>query len=244
LVAIEKEGTMKQIYLTLVLGLVLAPLTGANADSAFPLMNLQESQQTMQGHYKDDATTVIYSVKQANCNGVSCFYILWDSEVKRIETWLKPDGWPIRTVYQKLKTQERVEIEYTNIGATYRYSKDGKSKTTQIKEKELIESLMIDVMLLSYPFEKPQEKVAYFIDADSDKGSTYRLFAKLDGIEEVMAAGTTQKAYKIKVGVKGVAGLFAPTFYFWYSVEKPHRYLKYQGPDEQFVLVSGEIVMQ
>ena len=65
------------------------------------------------------------------------------------------------------------------------------------------------------------------------------MFAKLDAVEEVTVAGVKHQAYKIKLGVSGFVGLFAHTYYLWYAVAPPHRYLKYQGPDESYELKEG-----
>ncbi|MGE5599332.1 MAG: hypothetical protein ACM3XS_08130 [Bacteroidota bacterium] len=37
------------------------------------------------------------------------------------------------------------------------------------------------------------------------------------------------EAYKLEMGVPGAAGFFAAKYkyYFWYSVDKPHYFLKY-----------------
>jgi hypothetical protein len=153
---------------------------------------------------------------------------------------LWPDGRPIRTRYLKPKEKTVVDILYTANGAIYKYKEEGETETTKISQKGLVETLALDVLLMAFPFEKKSRQVVFYgIDTDSDDGAVYKFYAEIDEVETVKIRGEEIKAYKVEVALKGVEGLFGPTFYFWYSYDAPHRYLMYEGPDEKFVGLEG-----
>jgi hypothetical protein len=210
----------------------------------FSLRELQPGQMTMQGHYDDQKTTATYTVTRETHDGKPCLRAVWDSSIKKIDMWMWPDGSPIRSRLEKAKENIIVEIEYTPDGASYKYTEKGKTETTRIKQKDLIEVLAIDLLLVAFPFErKDQEVIFHGIDADSDDGDTYKFYAEVDQVETVVIGGRKIKAYKIELGLKGVVGLFAPEFHFWYSYDKPHEYLMYDGPDEKFIKTGGRIAL-
>jgi hypothetical protein len=210
----------------------------------FPLDRLQPGQMTMSGHYDDQKTSATYTVTRETHDGSPCLRAVWDSRIKKIDMWMRPDGTPIRSRLEKPEEGVVVEIEYTPGGAVYKYTEKGETETTRIKQKGLIEVLAIDLLLVAFPFEhKDREVIFYGIDADSDDGDTYKFYAEVDEIETVTIGGQKIKAYKIELGLKGVVGLFAPEFHFWYSFEKPHEYLMYDGPDEKFVKTGGRLAL-
>jgi hypothetical protein len=211
------------------------------AGSPFSLRGLQPGQMTMTGHYDDEKTRATYTVTRETHQGKPCLRAVWDSSIKKIDMWMWLDGTPIRSRYQRSKDGISVQIEYTPSGASYRYTDKGETETFQIEQKNLVESLALDLLLVAYPFDKGGEVVFYGIDADSDDGDVYKFYVELDEVETIQAMGKKVKAFKVEMSLKGFVGLFAPTYYFWYSCEKPHRYLKYEGPDEEFVITGGEL---
>lgn len=216
----------------------------AGRTAPFSLRELQPAQMTMRGHYDDQKTTATYTVTRETHHGKPCLRAVWDSSIKKIDMWMWPDGTPIRSRLNKPKEGITVEIEYTAGGAVYKYTEKGETETTRIKQKGLIEVLAIDLLLVAFPFDQKDREIVFFgIDADSDDGDTYKFYAEIDEVETVKIGGKRIKAYKVELGLKGVVGLFAPEFHFWYSFEKPHEYLMYEGPDEKFVKTGGRIAL-
>jgi hypothetical protein len=213
------------------------------AKGPFQMHGLQPGKMTMQGHYDEVKTTATYTVTKETHAGKPCYRAIWSTSVKKIDMLFWPDGQPIRSRYEKPGKKTVVEIEYTPSGAKYKYTENGETTKTTVKQKGLIESLALDLLLMAYPFEKGTEVIFYGIDADSDDGDEYEMYAELEKVETIKVLGKNVKAYKIEMSLKGFTGLFAPTFYFWYSFDKPHRYLKYSGPDEEFVLTGGGLAL-
>jgi len=96
---------------------------------------------------------------------------------------------PIRSVCNKIETGEDIVIAYTMDGAIYRYHKQGTSKTTTVQRPGLVEVLVIDIMLLAYPFDHPRRIEFPIINTDSDDGTTYTMYAELTGVETLTVAG-------------------------------------------------------
>jgi hypothetical protein len=215
------------------------------AGDAWPLSlaRLQDGQAKLVGHDGKEAIVAGYHVKRESEGDQPRLRIRWESGVERIEGVLETDGRPIRTIYDKKRTGEHIEIDYSPEGATYHYTKSGKTKISKVKQKGLVEVLLIDVMLLAFPFERPRAVVFPILNTEADTATVYTMFAKLDRIEEIAAVGGKQKAFKLALGLKGFAGLFAPTFSFWYSAETPHRYLKTEGKDEALEVVEGSLAL-
>ena len=214
--------------------------SSALGESPFPLRGIKPGKMILNGHYDDLKAKAIYTLTNETHKGKPCFRLIWDTATKKINILLWPDGSPINTHYEKPKEGVVVEIDYSSEGANYKFTENGKTKTTKIRQKGLVEALAIDVLLMAFPFEnRDKQLVFYGIDADSDDGDVYKLYVKIDDVETVQIQGKKIEAYKIKLGLKGFVGIFAPTFYFWYSAEPPHEYLKYEGPKEGFIRQSG-----
>jgi len=218
---------------------LLLQAAAAGAGTGFDLGGLDPGKMTMRGHYDGVKTTASYTVTRERCDGKPCIHAVWDSEVKKIDMWLWPDARPIRTRYEKPREKTVVMIEYTPQGAVYRYTHKGETTTTRVRVPDLIETLSVDVIFFGFPFRNPKEIEFRGLDADSDDGEDYGFEVELDGVETLTIGGEKIKAYRLELDVTGVVGLFAPTFHFWYSFDPPHRYLKYAGPDEEFVITDG-----
>jgi len=222
---------------------LLGFLPAGNA-APFSLRQLQPGQMTMRGHYDDQKTSATYTVTRETHEGKPCLRAVWDSSIKKIDMWMWPDGAPIRSRLNKPKEGITVEIEYVPGGAVYKYTEKGETETTRIKQKGMIEVLAIDLLLVAFPFDQKDREITFHgIDADSDDGDTYKFYAEIDEVETIEIGGKKIKAYNVELGLKGVVGLFAPEFHFWYSFDQPHEYLMYEGPDEKFVKTGGRIAL-
>jgi hypothetical protein len=214
-----------------------------SAAAGFGLSALEPGRMTMQGHYDDVQTPASYTITHETCSGQPCIHAVWTSDIKQIDMFLWPDGRPIRTRLVKPRAKIEVRIEYDSKGARYHYTEKGQTTDTRIVQADLLEALAVDFLFLAYPFERGGELTFYGIDADSDDGDVYQFWVERVGQEQVVIQGKPVEAHKLKMSIKGFVGLFAPNFYFWYSVDRPHRYLKYSGPDEEFVLTGGQLAL-
>lgn len=230
--------------LVLAIGLLAAAGAPRAAEPArFDLSDLRPGRMTLRGHYGAVDTVVTFSVAWETCRGRPCIHALWDSAVKKIDMRLRPDGRPIRTHYEHLAEGRRVDIEYTQDGATYRHTEHGETEVVHIDEDGLLEVLAIDLLFLGYPFERGGEIEFSGIDADSGDGDTYGFEVERDGIETLELGGRKVRAYRLEFEVTGFAGAFAPTFHFWYTVEPPRRYLGFRGNDNAFFRTAGDLAV-
>lgn len=228
----------------LILAFCLLGFLSAGNAAPFSLRQLQPGKMTMRGNYDDQKTSATYTVTRETHDGKPCLRAVWDSSVKKIDMWMWPDGTPIRSRLHKPKQGITVEIEYVPGGAVYKYTEKGETETTRIQQEGMIEVLAIDLLLVAFPFDQKDREITFYgIDADSDDGDTYKFYAEIDEVETIEIGGRKIKAYNVELGLKGVVGLFAPEFHFWYSFDKPHEYLMYEGPDEKFVKTGGRIAL-
>lgn len=228
------------VFAVVALGLAGVVMAG---QAHFDLSGLGAAKLTMRGHYDDEKTDATYTTSRETCDAKPCLHVVWSSRVKQIDMFLWPDGRPIRTRYRKPADRLDVKIDYTPPGAVYRYQRGDEVERHVIEQPGLLETLSIDVLFVAYPFEQGGEKTFYGIDSDSEDGDVYEFWVERDEVETLSIAGERVRAYKLKMSIKGFVGLFAPNYYFWYSVDAPHRYLKYSGPDEAFARISGDLAL-
>jgi hypothetical protein len=101
--------------------------------------------------------------------------------------------------------------------------------------------------LRGFPFET-QKEVEMKITPPFKPGVPYwawrmwKSYAKLLGTEEVTVPAGTFDCYKLKVGASGgLIKRFASNYYFWFTKEPPHQFVKYQDEDGKNVTELIEI---
>lgn len=83
----------------------------------------------------------------------------------------------------------------------------------------------------AFPFGRREEIVVpIFMDGQNGRPiGIYQLYARELAREMLTVPAGVFEAYKLEMGVPGVAGFFAAKYkyYFWYTADKPHYFLKY-----------------
>jgi hypothetical protein len=98
-------------------------------------------------------------------------------------------------------------------------------------------------ILENFPFEKSESVEVHFL---SNEPRLYDMTIEPRGKEPIKTTAGSIDCYKLEMvphlGVANVAKLFYPKTYFWFTVAKPHSWVRYQGLENG--PGSPEIVME
>ncbi len=85
-------------------------------------------------------------------------------------------------------------------------------------------------LLPNFPFETGDDTTFYLV---THEPALYNITMKLRGKETITVKGRDVECYKLELipdlGALGFVGAFVPKNYFWYTVTKPHRFMRYEG---------------
>ncbi len=106
---------------------------------------------------------------------------------------------------------------------------NGAEKTFDLNPNTLDRDIM-GRLLPNFPFESGEDTKFYLI---THEPALYSITMKLRGKETITVKGKEVECYKLELipdlGALGFVGAFVPKNYFWYTVSKPHRFMRYEG---------------
>ena len=135
----------------------------------------------------------------------------------------------------------------TSLGTVLFRRKDLTGDTSQTEIFDLTDNTIImEGMVLALrdlPFRKGSSAKAKFI---TNEPAEYNIEFKQMGIETVSTPGGDIRCYKVefipKLGLLSVFKAFFPKTYMWFTVDEPHRWVKYEGLENG--RDSPEVVMK
>jgi hypothetical protein len=119
----------------------------------------------------------------------------------------------------------------------YYYLKEKKVVVaTGSKQKEfsflpdLIDKEEIAFAFINFPFAEKRDMELHLL---TNEPTLYKIALKYLGIENVSLGGKNVSCYKLQMipdlGLLNMLGAFVPKTYFWYKVEPPHEFVRYEG---------------
>lgn len=106
---------------------------------------------------------------------------------------------------------------------------NGSTKTFDLNPNTLDRDIM-GRLLPNFPFGSGEDTKFYLI---THEPALYNITMKLRGKETITVKGKDVECYKLELipdlGALGFVGAFVPKNYFWYTVSKPHRFMRYEG---------------
>lgn len=106
---------------------------------------------------------------------------------------------------------------------------NGSTKTFDLNPNTLDRDIM-GRLLPNFPFESGEDTNFYLV---THEPALYNITMKLRGKETITVKGKDTECYKLELipdlGALGFVGAFVPKNYFWYTVSKPHRFMRYEG---------------
>jgi len=159
--------------------------------------------------------------------------------------WTLESIWLADSRYFPLQFQKTIRDKQGRILAVEKKTFDadsGKVKFERQNEKGSLESSSfaapansltiegIAGILESFPFEKSETMTAHFL---SNEPKVYDVTLEPRGKERIQTTAGSMDCYKLEMvahmGLLNVAKIFYPKTYFWFSVAKPHVWVRYQG---------------
>jgi hypothetical protein len=107
--------------------------------------------------------------------------------------------------------------------------KNGEKKDFDFEE-DLIDKELLGTCLMNYPYTRKSDLEFHMM---TNEPSHYKMTMQNKGIETVKINGKNIECYKLQmIPDLGFLGIFAPLVpktYFWYKVEAPHEFVRYEG---------------
>ena len=176
----------------------------------------------------------VYEITKDSESGKNSKFVISKSDLRLIEAQIHrstEDG------ESQLTIKARGNHQYLN------YVEDGKKpKDKRIKYgPDGYDGLILPYCLRGFPFEK-RGKVEFDLTPPFRPGipfwawKMWKSYAQCLGTETVTVPAGTFECYKLEVGASG--GLIkrvTSRYYFWFTTEPPHQFVKYQDEDEKNV---------
>lgn len=102
---------------------------------------------------------------------------------------------------------------------------DGREKTYTFYD-DLVDKELLGVSLANYPFEDKRDLELHLL---TNEPTLYKITMKYKGTETASGKECYKLEMVIDLGALNIFGAFVPKTYFWYTVQKPHKFVKYEG---------------
>lgn len=97
-------------------------------------------------------------------------------------------------------------------------------------EADLIDKELLGTALQNYPFAQKRDVEFHLI---TNEPTRYKITVKYRGTEKIEVDGKEVACHKLQMipdlGLLNVLGAFVPKTYFWYRIDPPHDYVRYEG---------------
>ena len=127
---------------------------------------------------------------------------------------------------------ENVEKFYNYKSKKINTNINGMAKDFELRSNT-IDKHLLAVALMAYPFEQ-KDKIK--INLLTHEPALYPADIEYRGKEKIKVMGREIECYKLEmlfdVGLLNIFRVFIPKFYFWYAVDPPHYFMRYEGLED------------
>ena len=152
----------------------------------------------------------------------------------------------VKDMRGKLVMTERKTVDESTGTVTFvrkDYENDGSVNESFVPDRDLLIVEGIVLALRSLPFGTDDTVKAQFLTNEPD---LYNVEFKQKGRETITTSGGEVECYKVelvpKLGALNVFKVFFPKTYFWFTVVPPHKWVRYEGLEND--RDSPEVVME
>lgn len=155
--------------------------------------------------------------------------------------------------YDNLTTISEKRVDLKNNCLAEYYSNDGKNNVHFYNkdkgidrdfftlEKNIYSRYAYFFSLSGFPFDKI--KSVTFDTYMAEYGDALTMRATNMGKQAITVKAGTFECYKLELSVAGWISIFAPdVYYIYFSVESPHRFIKYEEKEDDGVWSSDELI--
>lgn len=146
----------------------------------------------------------------------------------------------------KLLSRERKVLDFTRGEAKFEREDPATGKVSARSFSLSPDTLIVEgigTALRSLPFDPPGEREFHFL---TNEPRMYRITMKPRGRERIKAPAGEFECYKyemvVNLGLLGLLRVFIPKTYFWFTVDPPHFWVRYEGLESG--LGSPYVVME
>jgi hypothetical protein len=97
-------------------------------------------------------------------------------------------------------------------------------------ERDLVDKELLGTCLMNYPYNRKSDLEFHMM---TNEPAHYKMTMVNKGIEVIRVNNKDIKCYKLQMipdlGFLGIFAPFVPKTYFWYRVEAPHDFVRYEG---------------
>jgi hypothetical protein len=126
-------------------------------------------------------------------------------------------------------TSETLEKIYSKKDGKVYCLKNGDKKTFDF-EDDLVDKELLGTCLMNYPYDRKDDLEFHMM---TNEPSHYKMTMINRGKESLTVNGATVECYKLQMvpdlGMLALLGAFVPKTYFWYKVQAPHEFVRYEG---------------
>jgi len=95
---------------------------------------------------------------------------------------------------------------------------------------DLIDKELLGTALQNYSFDEKRDVEFHLL---TNEPTLYKITVKYRGTDKIKVAGKEIECHKLQMipdlGLLNVFGAFVPKTYFWYKIDPPHDYVRYEG---------------
>lgn len=106
---------------------------------------------------------------------------------------------------------------------------DGEEKRFDLDE-DLVDKELLGTALQNYPFDEKRDVEFHLL---TNEPTLYKITVKYRGKEKIEVGGKEIECHKLQMipdlGLLNVFGAFVPKTYFWYEIDPPYDYVRYEG---------------
>ena len=185
----------------------------------------------------------VYEITKDSIRRKNSKFVLSKSDMRLIEAEVRRD-----TADGRSRVNIRVEDDHQYL--IYLEEKDSKRKSKDKRidhELDGYNGLILPYCLRGFPFEK-QKEVKFRLTPPFRPGipfwawKMWKSYAKPLGTETITVPAGTFECYKLEVGASGgLIKRITSKYYFWFAVEPPHQFVKYQDKDGKDITELIEI---
>jgi hypothetical protein len=242
-----KEGVMKRfVLLILLLSFFFSSISSAEI---FQINNMRRGKEGLRARDKasgKDLWKSVIDVQKIKHEGNPYLYIKEEGagiygKDKKYKSWVSEAYYLFKdgraTPYQtKLIYKDREGKTLQTV--TKIYDPETKKAVVQLNgdekqfdfEEDLIDKELLGTALQNYPFDERRDVEFHLL---TNEPTRYKITVKYRGKEKIKVGGEEIECHKLQMipdlGLLNVFGAFVPKTYFWYKIDPPHDYVKYEG---------------
>jgi AcrR family transcriptional regulator len=173
-------------------------------------------------------------------NGTKIFRFVTDTDTgeKTISAMQAEDLLPLYTESWNSKQKLLSRTVYEKNSVTFNIPGRKLNKTIEL-HGEYFDSQSIYHLFQAFPFES-NDKIEFIVvhnGGAKEESGHYMMEIRKIGIEKISVPAGEFNCYKLKMTPSAIGEEFAKmySYYFWYTVDEPHAFIKYEGSDEKLI---------